>query len=51
MAIASRAMGFLSAALVWPGDTLIVTCIDPLARSLRELQNIVHELREKRAFT
>jgi hypothetical protein len=30
-----------------PGDTLIVTRIDPLARSLRDLQNIVHELREK----
>src|SRR5262247_4589180 len=30
-----------------PGDTLIVTRIDRLARSLRDLQNIVHELREK----
>ena len=30
-----------------PGDTLIVTHIDRLARSLRDLQNIVHELREK----
>ena len=29
------------------GDTLIVTRIDRLARSLRDLQNIVHELREK----
>jgi DNA invertase Pin-like site-specific DNA recombinase len=30
-----------------PGDTLIVTRIDRLARSLRDLQNIVHALREK----
>jgi DNA invertase Pin-like site-specific DNA recombinase len=30
-----------------PGDTLIVTRIDRLARSLRDLQDIVHELREK----
>jgi DNA invertase Pin-like site-specific DNA recombinase len=30
-----------------PGDTLVVTRIDRLVRSLRELQNIVHELREK----
>src|SRR5262245_60767466 len=30
-----------------PGDTPIVTRIDRLARSLRDLQNIVHELREK----
>ena len=30
-----------------PGDTRIVTRIDRLARSLRDLQNIVHELREK----
>jgi DNA invertase Pin-like site-specific DNA recombinase len=30
-----------------PGDTLIVTRIDRLARSLRDLQNIVHELRER----
>jgi DNA invertase Pin-like site-specific DNA recombinase len=30
-----------------PGDTLIVTRIDRLARSLRDLKNIVHELREK----
>src|SRR5215470_6743915 len=29
------------------GDTLVVTRIDRLARSLRDLQNIVHELREK----
>jgi len=29
------------------GDTLIVTRIDRLARSLRDLQNIVHELQEK----
>jgi DNA invertase Pin-like site-specific DNA recombinase len=31
------------------GDTLVVTRIDRLARSLRDLQNIVHELREKGA--
>src|SRR5215510_11490512 len=30
-----------------PGDTLVVTRIDRLARSLRDLQNIVHELRQK----
>jgi DNA invertase Pin-like site-specific DNA recombinase len=29
------------------GDTLLVTRIDRLARSMRDLQNIVHELREK----
>jgi DNA invertase Pin-like site-specific DNA recombinase len=29
------------------GDTLVVTCIDRLARSLRDLQDIVHELKEK----
>jgi DNA invertase Pin-like site-specific DNA recombinase len=34
---------------VRPGDTLIVTRIERLARSLRDLQNIVHELREKGA--
>jgi DNA invertase Pin-like site-specific DNA recombinase len=33
-----------------PGDTLVVTRIDRLARSLRDLQNLVHELREKAAF-
>lgn len=32
-----------------PGDTLIVTRIDRLARSMRDLQNLVHELREKGA--
>lgn len=32
-----------------PGDTLVVTRIDRLARSLRDLQNIVHELRAKGA--
>ncbi len=32
-----------------PGDTLVVTRIDRLARSLRDLQNIVHELRSKGA--
>lgn len=31
------------------GDTVVVTRIDRLARSLRDLQNIVHELREKGA--
>ena len=30
-----------------PGDTLIVTRLDRLARSMRDLQNIVHELQEK----
>lgn len=30
-----------------PGDTLVVTRIDRLARSLRDLQNIVHELHTK----
>ena len=34
---------------VRPGDTLVVTRIDRLARSMRDLQNIVHELREKGA--
>jgi len=32
-----------------PGDTLVITRIDRLARSLRDLQNIVFELREKEA--
>lgn len=30
-----------------PGDTLMVTRIDRLARSIRDLQDIVHELRQK----
>lgn len=30
-----------------PGDTLVVTRIDRLARSLRDLQNLVHDLQEK----
>ena len=30
-----------------PGDALVVTRIDRLARSLRDLQNIVHELKQK----
>ena len=30
-----------------PGDALVVTRIDRLARSLRDLQNIVHELKER----
>jgi DNA invertase Pin-like site-specific DNA recombinase len=29
------------------GDTLLVTRIDRLARSLRDLQNIVHDLRQR----
>jgi DNA invertase Pin-like site-specific DNA recombinase len=36
-------------AFLRPGDTLVVTRIDRLARSLRDLQNIVHELRSKQA--
>lgn len=32
-----------------PGDTLVVTRIDRLARSMRDLQNLVHELRAKGA--
>jgi DNA invertase Pin-like site-specific DNA recombinase len=32
-----------------PGDTLVVTRIDRLARSLRDLQNIVYEIRSKGA--
>jgi DNA invertase Pin-like site-specific DNA recombinase len=31
-----------------PGDTLVVTRIDRLARSVKDLQDIVHELRTKR---
>ena len=31
-----------------PGDALVITRIDRLARSLRDLQNIVHELKERR---
>jgi DNA invertase Pin-like site-specific DNA recombinase len=30
-----------------PGDTLVVTRIDRLARSLRDLQNLVHELQAR----
>jgi DNA invertase Pin-like site-specific DNA recombinase len=30
-----------------PGDTLVVTRVDRLARSLKDLQNIVHELKAK----
>jgi DNA invertase Pin-like site-specific DNA recombinase len=30
-----------------PGDTLVVTRIDRLARSLKDLQNIVHELKAR----
>ena len=30
-----------------PGDTLVVTRIDRLARSVRDLQDIVHELKGK----
>jgi DNA invertase Pin-like site-specific DNA recombinase len=36
-------LGFLR-----PGDTLMVTRIDRLARSMKDLQDIVHELKEKR---
>lgn len=32
---------------VQPADTLLVTRIDRLARSLKDLQNVVHELKEK----
>lgn len=34
-------------AFMRPGDTLVVTRIDRLARSLRDLQNLVHALRER----
>ena len=30
-----------------PGDTLVITRIDRLARSLKDLQDIVHELKAK----
>jgi DNA invertase Pin-like site-specific DNA recombinase len=33
-----------------PGDTLVVTRIDRLARSLKDLQDIIHELKGKGAF-
>ena len=36
-------------AFLRPGDSLVVTRIDRLARSLRDLQNLVHELRERGA--
>src|SRR5450755_1751490 len=32
---------------VQPGDTLVVTRIDRLARSLKDLQDIVHELKNR----
>jgi len=32
------------------GDTLIVTRIDRLSRSLRDLQNLVHQLKEKEIY-
>ncbi len=32
---------------VQPGDTLVVTRIDRLARSMKDLQDIVHELKER----
>ena len=32
---------------VQPGDTLVVTRIDRLARSMKDLQDIVHELKDK----
>ncbi len=31
--------------VVQPGDTLVVTRIDRLARSMKDLQDIVHELK------
>jgi DNA invertase Pin-like site-specific DNA recombinase len=34
-------------AFMRPGDALVVTRVDRLARSLRDLQNLVHELRER----
>jgi DNA invertase Pin-like site-specific DNA recombinase len=30
-----------------PGDTLVVTRVDRLGRSIRDLQNLVHELQER----
>ena len=33
-------------AFLRPGDTLVVTRIDRLARSMRHLQDIVHDLKE-----
>ena len=33
---------------LWPGDALVITRIDRLARSLKDLQDIVHELKERR---
>jgi DNA invertase Pin-like site-specific DNA recombinase len=30
-----------------PGDTLMVTRVDRLARSIRDLQNIVHDLKTR----
>jgi DNA invertase Pin-like site-specific DNA recombinase len=33
------------------GDTLMITRIDRLSRSLRDLQNLVHELEEKGIYT
>jgi DNA invertase Pin-like site-specific DNA recombinase len=33
---------------VQPGDTLVVTRIDRLARSMKDLQDIVHELKQKK---
>lgn len=37
-------------AFLRPGDTLVVTRIDRLARSLRDLQNIVHELKQRGVY-
>jgi DNA invertase Pin-like site-specific DNA recombinase len=34
-------------AFLQPGDTLVVTRVDRLARSVKDLQDIVHELRAK----
>ncbi|MBY4679112.1 recombinase family protein [Marinobacterium arenosum] len=36
--------------LIQEGDTLVVTRIDRLARSLKDLQDIVHDLKAKGAF-
>ena len=46
-ALAGRTELDLLLAFLRPGDTLMVTRIDRLARSIRDLQNIVHDLRSK----
>jgi DNA invertase Pin-like site-specific DNA recombinase len=35
-------------AFLQPGDTLVITRIDRLARSVKDLQDVVHELRAKK---